>query len=109
MIFRPKLDNGAARGDDEKMQARTKAARALDRALGAAMLWGLSFLWFATRLGALWPAAALAAGVGGWWLLHRHWCCQHCGAGVKLWVRRGGVCRCEYCGKLLRFGDEPED
>lgn len=61
MIFRPKLDNGAARGDDEKMQARTKAARALDRALGAAMLWGLSFLWFATRLGALWPAAALAA------------------------------------------------
>lgn len=62
MIFRPKLDNGAARGDDEKMQARTKAARALDRALGAAMLWGLSFLWFATRLGALWPAAALAAG-----------------------------------------------
>ena len=42
MIFRPKLDNGAARGDDEKMQARTKAARALDRALGAAMLWGLS-------------------------------------------------------------------
>ena len=61
MIFRPKLDNGAARGDDEKMQARTKAARALDRALGAAMLCGLSFLWFATRLGALWPAAALAA------------------------------------------------
>lgn len=54
-------------------------------------------------------AAALAAGVGGWWLLHRHWCCPHCGAGVKLWVRRGGVCRCEYCGKLLRFGDEPED
>lgn len=43
------------------MQARTKAARALDRALGAAMLWGLSFLWFATRLGALWPAAAMAA------------------------------------------------
>lgn len=54
-------------------------------------------------------AAALASGVGGWLLLRRYWCCPHCGAGVKLWVRRGGVCRCEYCGKLLRFGDEPED
>lgn len=42
------------------MQARTKTARALDRTLGAALLWGLSFLWFVTRLRALWPAAAMA-------------------------------------------------
>lgn len=54
-------------------------------------------------------AAALAAGTGGWLLLRRHWCCPHCGAGVKLWVRRGGVCRCERCGRLLRFDDEPEE
>ena len=54
-------------------------------------------------------AAALAAGVGGWLLLRRHWCCPHCGAGVKLWVRRGGECRCERCGRLLRFDDEPEE
>ena len=54
-------------------------------------------------------AAALAAGTGGWLLLRRHWCCPHCGAGVKLWVRRGGVCRCERCGRLLRFDEEPEE
>lgn len=54
-------------------------------------------------------AAALVTGVGGWLLLRRHWCCPHCGAGVKLWARRGGECRCERCGRLLRFDDEPEE
>ena len=61
--------------------------------------------WIRTAL----AAAALAAGTGGWLLLRRHWCCPHCGAGVKLWVRRGGECRCERCGRLLRFDDEPEE
>ena len=54
-------------------------------------------------------AAALAAGTGGWLLLRRHWCCPHCGKGVRLWVRRGGECRCRSCGKLLRFEDDPAD
>lgn len=70
---------------------------------------GVSVHVSAWRLQLVLAAAALAAGAGGWLLLRRHWCCPHCGAGVRLWARRGGVCRCERCGRLLRFDDEPEE
>lgn len=42
------------------MQMRTRPAQWMDRIFGSLLLLGISFLWFATRLGKLIPAALLA-------------------------------------------------